>query len=95
MRDFLAIASEQRFSLRLKGTELIPTVEFPAIRESAVKIASERRRAILVHSGPWQCGSKVHSRFAFPGARGNFPANFLAAAARFRSRSDHGTLKGR
>ena len=46
----LKIASERRFSLRLKGTKLIPTVEFPAIPESAVKIASERRCAILVHS---------------------------------------------
>ena len=45
------IASERRFSLRLKGTNLIPTAEFPAIPESAAKIASERRCAILVHSG--------------------------------------------
>ena len=37
------IASERRFSLRLKGTNLIPTAEFPAIPESAAKIASERR----------------------------------------------------
>ena len=44
------IASERRFSLRLKGTNLIPTAEFPAIPESAVKIASEWRCAILVHS---------------------------------------------
>ena len=44
------IASERRFSLRLKGTNLIPTAEFPAIPESAAKIASERRCAILVHS---------------------------------------------
>ena len=43
------IASERRFSLRLKGTNLIPTAEFPAIPESAAKIASERRCAILVH----------------------------------------------
>ena len=47
------IASERRFSLRLRGTNLIPTAEFPAIAESAAKIASERRCAILVHSdGP-------------------------------------------
>ena len=45
------IASERRFSLRLKGTNLIPTAEFPAIPESAAKIASEPRCAILVHSG--------------------------------------------
>ena len=45
------IASERRFSLRLKGTNLIPTAEFPAIPESPAKIASERRCAILVHSG--------------------------------------------
>ena len=44
------IASERRFSVRLKGTDLIPTAEFPAIPESAAKIASERRCAILVHS---------------------------------------------
>ena len=44
------IASERRISLRLKGTNLIPTAEFPAIPESAAKIASERRCAILVHS---------------------------------------------
>ena len=44
------IASERRFSLRLKGTNLILTAEFPAIPESAAKIASERRCAILVHS---------------------------------------------
>ena len=44
------IASERRFSLRLKGTNLIPAAEFPAIPESAAKIASERRCAILVHS---------------------------------------------
>ena len=45
------IASERRFSLRFKkGTNLIPTAEFPAIPESAAKIASERRCAILVHS---------------------------------------------
>ena len=46
------IASGQRFSLRFKGPNLIPTAEFPAIPESAAKIASERRCAILVHSGP-------------------------------------------
>ena len=44
------IAIERRFSLRLKGTNLIPTAEIPAIPESAAKIASERRCAILVHS---------------------------------------------
>ena len=47
-------ASERRFSLRLKGTNLIPTAEFPAIPESAAKIASERRCAILVHSAKQQ-----------------------------------------
>ena len=31
------IASERRFSLRLKGTNLIPTAEFPVITESAAK----------------------------------------------------------
>ena len=44
------IASKRRFSLRFKGPNLIPTAEFPAIPESAAKIASERRCAILVHS---------------------------------------------
>ena len=48
------IASEQRFSLRSKGTNLIPAAEFPAIPESAAKIASERRCAILVHSSTAQ-----------------------------------------
>ena len=43
--------ANRRFSLRLKGTNLIPTAEFPAIPESAAKIASEQRCAILVHSG--------------------------------------------
>ena len=56
------IASEQRFSLRLKGTNLIPTAEFPAIPESAAKIASERRCAILVHSGAHQ-GGHATARF--------------------------------
>ena len=45
------IASDRRFSLRLKGTNFIPTAEFTAIPESAAKIASERRCTILVHSG--------------------------------------------
>ena len=49
------IASERRFSLRFKGTNLIPTAEIPAIPESAAKIASERRCAILVHSGVHRC----------------------------------------
>ena len=44
------IASERRFSLRFKGPNLTPIAEFPAIPESAAKIASERRCAILVHS---------------------------------------------
>ena len=44
------IASERRFSLRLRGTNLIPAAEFPATPESAAKTASERRCAILVHS---------------------------------------------
>ena len=44
-------AREQRFALRFKGAKLIPIVEFPAIPESAMKIASEWRCAILVHSG--------------------------------------------
>ena len=38
------IASERRCSLRLKGTKLMPTAEFSAIPESAVKIDSA-----------WQC----------------------------------------
>ena len=55
------IASERRFSLRLKGTNLIPTAEFPAIPESAAKIASERRCAILVHSGTFAYGLKAET----------------------------------
>ena len=46
------IASERRISLRLKGRNLIPIAEFPAIPESVAKIASQRRCAILVHSAP-------------------------------------------
>ena len=54
------IASERRFSLRLQGTNLIPTAEFPAIPESAAKIARERRCAILVHSGEREREPKTH-----------------------------------
>ena len=45
------IASEPRFLLRKKWVKMVLAVEFPAIPSSAVKIASERRCAILVHSG--------------------------------------------
>ena len=48
------IASERRFSLRLKRAKWIPTAGIPAIPESAVKIASDWRCAILVHSGAKQ-----------------------------------------
>ena len=44
------IASEQRFLLRRKWVKMVLAAEFPAIPSSAVKIASERRCAILVHS---------------------------------------------
>ena len=46
------IASEPRFFLRWKRVKLILAAEFPAIPSSAMKIASERRCAILVHSAP-------------------------------------------
>ena len=46
------IASEPRFFLRWKRVKMILAAEFPAIPLSAVKIASEQRRAILVHSVP-------------------------------------------
>ena len=63
-RDFMAprcaislrlrIASERRsflrFKLNFQGTKPIPTVEFPAMPESAVKMASEWRCVMLVHS---------------------------------------------
>ena len=44
------IASERRISLRWKRAKLIPTAGILAIAESAVKIASEWRCAIWVHS---------------------------------------------
>ena len=45
------IASESRFLLRRNWEKMVLTAEFPAIPSSAIKIASERRCAILVHSG--------------------------------------------
>ena len=45
------IASEPRFLLRRKWVKTVLAAEFPAIPSSAVKIASELRCAILVHSG--------------------------------------------
>ena len=53
MRDSSAkkIASEPRFLLRRKWVKMVLTAEFPAIPSSAIKIASEQRCAILVHSG--------------------------------------------
>ena len=45
------IASEPRFLLRRKWVKMVLAAEFPAIPSSAVQIASERRCAILVHSG--------------------------------------------
>ena len=45
------IASEPRFLLRIEWVKVVLAAEFPAIPSSAVKIASERRCAILVHSG--------------------------------------------
>ena len=45
------IASEPRFLLRIKWVKMVLAAEFPAIPSSAAKIASERRCAILVHSG--------------------------------------------
>ena len=46
----LKIASEPRFLLRRKRVKTVLAAEFLAIPSSAVKIASERRCAILVHS---------------------------------------------
>ena len=63
------IASERRFSLRLKGTNLIPTAEFPAIPESAAKIASERRCAILVVF-LWKIAGKGRGRGGWRGGVG-------------------------
>ena len=45
------IASEPRCLLRRKWVKMVLAAEFPAIPSSAVEIASERRCAILVHSG--------------------------------------------
>ena len=68
------IASERRFSLRFQGPNLIPTAEFPAIPESAAKVASERRCAILVHSGHvlivLQKNAMSYRKCGFRGARG-------------------------
>ena len=44
-------ASEPHFLLRRKWVKVVLAAEFPAIPSSAVKIASEWRCAILVHSG--------------------------------------------
>ena len=44
------IASELRFLLRRKWAKMVLVAEFLAIPSSAIKIASERRYAILVHS---------------------------------------------
>ena len=49
------IASEPRFLLRRKWVKMVLAAEFPAIPSSAVKIASEWRCAILVHSAPVFC----------------------------------------
>ena len=53
MRDFLC--EENRFRTAIssakKWVKVVLAAEFPAIPSSAVKIASERRCAILVHSG--------------------------------------------
>ena len=45
------IASEPRFILRRKWVKVVLAADFLAIPSSAIKIASERRCAILVHSG--------------------------------------------
>ena len=54
------IASEPRFLLRRKRVKMVLVAEFPAIPSSAVKIASERRCATLVHSVPE--GPKIDAR---------------------------------
>ena len=61
VRDLLAIknASARRFSLWLKRTKMIPTAGIPVIPESAMKIASEWRCAILVRSASAPCPSRV------------------------------------
>ena len=75
MRDFSAkkilIASEPRFLLRQKWVKMVLAAEFLAIPSSAVKIASEQRCAILVHSAQtptpvlhgrklrWVCGERT------------------------------------
>ena len=51
------IASEPRFLLRRKWEKMVLIAEFPAIPSSAIKIASERRCAILVHSDS-ECDAK-------------------------------------
>ena len=55
------MASEPRFLLPRKWVKMVLAAEFLVIPSSAVKIASERRCAILVHSDPgrlrgcWTC----------------------------------------
>ena len=49
------IASEPRFLLRREWVKMALAAEFPAIPSSAVKTASERRCAILVHSDDHMC----------------------------------------
>ena len=53
MRDFLCEENRKRTAIfsAMKTVKMILAAEFPAILSSAVKIASERRCAILVHSG--------------------------------------------
>ena len=63
------IASEPRFLLRIEWAKVFLAAEFPAIPSSAVKIASERRCAILVHSA-LECSKslckKVCAHSSFP-----------------------------
>ena len=59
------IASEPRFLLRIKWVKMVLAAEFLAIPSSAATIASERRCAILVHSGGhcrWQA-KKTPTKF--------------------------------
>ena len=68
MRDFLCEENrEPRFLLRRKWVQMALAAEFPAIPSSAVKIASERRCAILVHSAQSPNGKNInlHKKWGF------------------------------
>ena len=77
------IASERRFSLRLKGTNLIPTAEFPAIPESAAKIASVDVSIFFCFFSAAGRGRGVHVEDPHPSGR--YPDPKVCFCALFRA----------